>query len=93
MATFKDGILGGFFGKVGPVVGLQLGDKLVMRALPRRTKPFTSKELENQRKFRLVQNYLSPFLDLLKIGFNNYYTKTGGFRAALSYTQKGSFKA
>ena len=92
MATFKDGILGGFFGKVGPVVGLQLGDKLVMRALPRRTKPFTSKELENQRKFRLVQNYLSPFLDLLKIGFNNYYTKTGGFRAALSYTRKEALK-
>lgn len=92
MATFKDGILGGFFGKIGPVVGLQLGDKYVMRSRPRRTKPFTSKELENQTKFRLVQNYLSPFADLLKIGFSNYYTKTGGFRAALSYTRKEVLK-
>ncbi|WP_316736704.1 DUF6266 family protein [Pedobacter aquatilis] len=92
MGTFKNGILGGFFGKVGPVVGLQLGDTYVMRALPRRTKPFTAKELENQHKFRLVQNYLSPFIDLLKVGFNNYYTKTGGFRAAVSYTRKEALK-
>ncbi|UKT62163.1 DUF6266 family protein [Pedobacter mucosus] len=92
MATFKNGILGGFSGKVGSVVGFQLGDKFVMRAMPRSRSAFTEKELENQQKFRMVQLYLSPFKDLLRVGFNNYYTKTGGFRAALSYTRKEAIK-
>jgi len=92
MATFKNGILSGFSGRVGPVVGVQTGDRFIMRARPRSRSSFTEKELENQAKFKLVQNYLSPFKDLLKIGFNNYYTKTGGFRAAVSYTRKEALK-
>jgi len=92
MATIRNGILGGISGKVGPVVGVKNGTQYIIRARPRRVKKFTANELENQSKFRLVQNYLSPFLDLLKVGFNNYHTKTGGFRAAVSYTRKNALK-
>ncbi|MFD2286647.1 hypothetical protein GJU39_19560 [Pedobacter petrophilus] len=90
MATIKNGILGGLSGKVGPVVGVRLGDQYILRARPQRSKPFTKKELENQEKFGIVQKYLAPFIDLLKVGFKNYYTKTGGFRAAVSYTRKNA---
>lgn len=90
MATIKNGILGGLSGKIGPVVGVQMGDQYILRSRPQRSKPFTKKELENQEKFGIVQKYLAPFLDLLKVGFKNYYTKTGGFRAAVSYTRKNA---
>ncbi|WP_414692639.1 DUF6266 family protein [Pedobacter sp.] len=42
----------------------------------------------NQKKFKLVQDYLEDLKSLLKVGFKNYYTKTGGFRAAVAYTRK-----
>ncbi|MCZ4223279.1 DUF6266 family protein [Pedobacter rhodius] len=92
MATLKNGILNGFSGKVGAVVGYQVGDNFYIRSLPKARKNFTEKELINQAKFKLVQAYLQPFLELLKTGFKDYYTKTGGFRAAIAYTRKEALK-
>jgi len=92
MATLKNGILSGFSGKVGNVVGYQVGENFYIRSLPKARKNFTEKERINQAKFKLVQNYLHPFADVLKAGFKNYYTKTGGFRAALAYTRKEVLK-
>jgi hypothetical protein len=88
MATIKNGILGGFKGKIGTAVGYQIGDESFIRALPiRRAKP-TKNELVNRAKFKLVQDILNPLKDFLKVGFKNYGTKTGGFRSAVSYTRK-----
>ncbi|KQR70230.1 DUF6266 family protein [Pedobacter sp. Leaf176] len=92
MATLKNGILNGFSGKIGAVVGYQVGDNFFIRSLPKARKNFTEKERINQAKFKLVQNYLHPFADVLKVGFRNYYTKTGGFRAALAFTRKEALK-
>ncbi len=88
MATIKNGILGGFSGKVAKVVGVQNGENCYMRSLPKARTKFTVNELQNQAKMKMVQAYLSPLKDLLKVGFHQYYTKTGGFRGALSYTRK-----
>ena len=88
MATIKNGILGGFNGKIGTAVGYQIGDESYIRALPiRRAKP-TKNELVNRAKFKLVQDTLNPLKDFLKVGFKNYGTKTGGYRSAVSYTRK-----
>lgn len=88
MARIKNGILGGFSGKVGTAVGYQIGDKSFMRALPiRHVKP-TENELVNRAKFKLVQDCLNPLKKFLRVGFNNYGTKTGGYRSAVSYTRK-----
>ena len=87
MARIKNGILGAFSGKAGPVVGYMIGDEAYMRGLPRK-KTYTDAERLNQKKFKLVQDYLEDLKDLLKVGFKGYYTKTGGFRAAVAYTRK-----
>lgn len=92
MARIKNGILGGFSGKVGTVVGWQSGENYYIRALPRGPKKFTAAELVNQHKFKLVNDFLSPFRSLLKVGFKDFYTKTGGLRAAVSYTLKNALK-
>lgn len=88
MARLINGILGGFSGKVGTVVGVMIGGECTMRSLPKKRTYYTPNELINQKKMGMVQAYLNPLKELLKVGFNNYYTKTGGFRAALAYTRK-----
>ncbi|WP_293299566.1 DUF6266 family protein [Pedobacter sp. UBA4863] len=90
MARIINGILGGFSGKVGTVVGYASGNRYHMRAAPSVPKKFTSKELLNQQKFKTVNEALKSFRALLKVGFKNYYTATGGLRAAVSYTYKNA---
>jgi hypothetical protein len=87
MGKLINGILGGFRGKVGTAVGYFLNDEAIIRSLPK-PKRYTAAELRNHDKFKLVQDYLLPIKDLLKVGFNGYYTKTGGYRGAVSYTRK-----
>jgi len=88
MAVNNEGILGGFSGRVGTVVGFERNGKYYMRSRPVRKAKYTEKELLNQAKFKLVQDHLEPLKDLLREGFRNYYTQTGGYRAALAYTRK-----
>ena len=87
MARIKNGFLGGFSGKLGTAVGYQIGDEWFLRARPRK-KSFSSAELENQGKMGMVSRYLGPLKPLLKVGFKGHYTKTGGYRGAVSYTRK-----
>ncbi|MCY1533746.1 hypothetical protein D9M68_690900 [compost metagenome] len=88
MARLPNGILGGIKGSIGPLVGYRLGDQDVVRAKPRARAKFTPAELANQAKFKRIQQHLEPIKELLKVGFSNYYTKTGGYRAAVAYTHK-----
>lgn len=88
MAIMSEGILGGFRGKIGTVVGVSSGDKFYMRSLPRKRKKAGPKELSNRAKFKLVLDHLEPIKDLVKAGFKDHYTKTGGYRAAFSYNRK-----
>lgn len=88
MATINNGILGGFRGKVGTVVGVIQGDKYHMRSLPRRRKKRTPGELLNQARWTMVQDHLKPVKELVRTGFKDYYTQTGGYRAAVAYTRK-----
>jgi hypothetical protein len=88
MAIIDEGILGGFRGKIGTVVGVSNGGKFYMRSLPRKRKKGGSKEIGNRAKFKLVINHLAPLKELVKVGFKGHYTKTGGYRAALSYNRK-----
>ncbi|NQX38683.1 hypothetical protein SAMN05421820_101714 [Pedobacter steynii] len=93
MARITKGLLGGFSGKIGPVVGYTLYGVDRMRSLPDRTAPPTENELKNRSQFKLVQDTLNPIKELLKAGFKNYWTVSGGTRAALSYNRKFAVKA
>jgi hypothetical protein len=89
MARVTNGILGAFVGKVGTVVGYIVDGRAYMRGVSKNPKKMTENELVNQAKFKLVQDYMAPLKDLLKAGFKGYYyTPTGGFRSAVSYTRK-----
>jgi hypothetical protein len=92
MARNKKGILGGFSGKVGAVVGYNSYGVDRMRGLPERTAPATIAEIKNRTKFKLVQDTLNCCKDLIKVGFNNYWTKTGGMRGAVSYNKMFAVK-
>lgn len=70
------------------MVGYYVGDQYFLRVKPRRRTKFTDSELANQAKFKLVQTYLDPLKDMVKVGFAGYFTKTGGYRAAVAYTRK-----
>ena len=74
MAIIKEGVLGGFRGKIGPVVGVSNGETFYMRSLPGRKKKQTDKELLNQAKFKLVLDHLEPVKELVKAGFKDHYT-------------------
>eukprot|EP01133_Synstelium_polycarpum_P013490 gene13490-15894_t len=86
MAIMKNGIMGGFSGKVGTVVGYKLKGKDVMRGKPQKRKGKPSpKEQDNREKFGYVQLWLKPLTDFLRVGFNNYHPNYQGFVAAKSY--------
>lgn len=87
MASIKNGILGGFTGKIGNVVGYSTYGVDRMRSISDRTAPATAAELRNRKQFKLVQDTLNCIKELIKIGFNNYWTKTGGTRGAISYNK------
>ncbi|RQO70625.1 hypothetical protein DBR43_21745 [Pedobacter sp. KBW06] len=88
MARITNGVLGGFSGKVGPVVGYTLYGVDRMRSLPERTAPPTENELKSRSRFKLVQDVLNVVKGLVKVGFKDYWTKSGGMRAALSYNRQ-----
>lgn len=89
MAIIKHGILGGFKGKAGTVVGYRLKDQDVMRGLPNvRSTPVTKGELANRTKFVASQVWLQPLTEFLRVGFKDYTARYEGFVAAKSYNSK-----
>jgi hypothetical protein len=87
MSKFNMGILGGFSGKTGTVIGSTWKGKNVMRALPakKKNRQATPNQLEQQEKFKLMVQFLSGLSDLLNITFRSQATKISGFNAAVSY--------
>jgi hypothetical protein len=70
MGRIKKGILGGFSGKVGTVVGANWKEISYMRSLPQKVKnPRTEAQRKQRSKFLLVVNLLKPLNPLLRIGW------------------------
>lgn len=65
MAEIKKGILGGFSGKVGPVVGANWRGKDIIRSTPKSSsKPKTDKQLMQQLKFKTTIAFLNPLRNI-----------------------------
>lgn len=74
MATYKQGILGSFSGKVGNVVGASWRGTAYMRSLPKAVRnPKTQKQVEARNRLSAVVAALKPFKDFIRAGF----VKTG----------------
>ena len=89
MGTINKGILGGFSGKVGNIVGGRWKGIDYMRSLgSRRTTAPTEKQKEQQLKFALIVRFLQPLANLLAKSFRSYAIKMTGMNSAMSYNLK-----
>ena len=86
MGTLKEGILGGFSGKVGTIVGSTWKSVHYIRALAINIKdPKTEKQLQQRDRFRVVINFLKIITPLIRIGYRNYEQERSAYNAAASY--------
>ncbi|KLT66954.1 DUF6266 family protein [Pedobacter sp. BMA] len=98
MAVLNDGINGGFRGKVGNVVGYPQNGKWVIRALPTpstKNKKGSVKQNKCRKKFRDLQEFMSPVQDFIRTGFNleARSRNLSAHNAAKSYNMQHAFNA
>ncbi|WP_299581656.1 DUF6266 family protein [uncultured Sunxiuqinia sp.] len=87
MAVINQGILGGFSGKVGTVIGGSWKGIDYMRSKPISVaNPRTPAQVDQRTKFVTVLNFLQPLTSILRTGFKDYAVKMSAFNAAMSYT-------
>lgn len=85
MGTIQGGVLGGFNGKVGAVIGSHWKGKAVMRGKSTAKRAKSSElQLEQQAKFTLMVNFLQAITDFLNISFKKAAVQMSGFNKALS---------
>lgn len=92
MAIIKKGILGGFSGKIGSVIGASWRGIDYMRALPRISiKPRTPLQLAQQNKIALLRGFLLSLDEIIERCFQNIKKHTP-MNDALSYNMVNSIK-
>ena len=89
MGTIIKGILGGFSGTVGTVVGGTWKGIDYMRSKGRnRNLNPTEKQLTQQLKFALIMRFVQPMAALLNISFRDFAIKMTGINNAFAYNLK-----
>lgn len=91
MGTIKQGILGGFSGKVGTVIGSSWKGISYMRGRAQSVKnPRTEGQVEQRSKFALTLDFLKPITAYVRTGYKTYANKQTAFNAAMSYIVKNA---
>ncbi len=91
MGTIKQGILGGFSGKVGTVVGGSWKGISYMRSQAQSVKnPRTEGQVSQRSKFALTLAFLKPITAYVRTGYKTYASKQTEFNAAMSYIVKNA---
>ncbi|WDT68806.1 DUF6266 family protein [Cloacibacterium sp. TD35] len=86
MGKIKTGILGGFQGKVGTVIGSTWRGESIMRALPKSAAKAPSELQKLQRlKFKAVSEFLNPLRTTLSTYFGNDTGVKSKYNMATSY--------
>lgn len=86
MGTIKKGIIGGFAGKVGPVIGSSWKGIPYMKTRPEKVaNPRTAGQLDHRGKLVCTIRFLSPLKQFLKAGFCELAVRMTEFNAAMSY--------
>ena len=87
MGKIKQGILGGFNGTVGTVVGGSWKGMAYMRGKAQSVKnPRTEKQLAQRMKFGMAQKFVKVMTAYLQVGFRNYTEHQTATNAAMSHT-------
>lgn len=92
MARFSKGILGGFSGKVGTVVGGNWKgiDYMRSKGARRRNANPTDRQLAQQLRFGVGIRFLQSMGAFLALSFRDFAVQKTGNNAALSYTLKNA---
>ena len=86
MGIIKQGVIGGFSGMVGNVIGASWKGIAYMRIRPVSVaNPKTDAQLDQRMRFTVTLRFLQPLTQFLKIGFKNYAVKMSPFNNAMSY--------
>ncbi|MBP0904960.1 DUF6266 family protein [Mariniflexile gromovii] len=86
MGTFSKGILGGFSGKVGNVVGARWRGKDIMRSLPTRgTYAPTQAQIDQRDRFTTVIKFITPIKEILSAYFGKQQGDKSSFNLATGY--------
>lgn len=91
MGKINQGILGGFSGKVGNVIGGNWKGIDYMRVKPASVaNPKSEGQVDQRSKFSTALRFLQPLNEFLKVGYKNYAVKMTQFNSAMSYTLKNA---
>lgn len=95
MATLKEGVLGGFSGQVGPVVGASWKGVPYIRSLPSNWKDTKSdKQVRQRSRFSVSMSFLKGITPFIRIGFQSYAEgRMTAFNGAMSYNMTNAVKA
>src|SRR6476659_5936096 len=86
MGRITKGILGGFVGKVGTVIGSQRNGVDIITSIPKKsTKPPTTSQLNQRERFGLGIGFLQPINPILRLGFKSADPRLSSINVAMSY--------
>mgnify|MGYP001778135730 FL=1 len=92
MGKMIQGPLGGFSGKVGPVVGCRWKNIYYIRSRAARvSNPNTERQQCQRGKFRTAVNFLKTILPFIQVGYRNYEQGKSAYNAAISYLMHHAF--
>lgn len=91
MGVIKKGILGGFSGKVGNVIGGSWKGIEYMRVKPASVaNPRTEGQVNQRTKFTVSLQFLQPMTDFIQVGYKKLAIQKTEFNSAMSYTLKNA---
>ena len=88
MAIVKNGINGPFTGKIGAAVGSTWRGVNVIRSRPKPPTHFSVKQLANQMKMKVAQEFLKHLVEPVRIGFRDELIVQTAYNSAISYHKK-----
>lgn len=90
MGKLKDGLFGGFSGRLGNLVGYTLNGKSIIRTIGHSTKPLTIGRKANCETMTVVNSFLKSNLNFIRTGFRliTAGTDQNFYNAAVSYNKK-----
>jgi hypothetical protein len=93
MGTINQGILGGFSGKVGTVIGGTWKGINFMRGIaPRHSDAQTVRQMDQRLKFAVTLKFLQPLSGFIKVGFKDYAIRMTAINAAFSYNIRNAIQ-
>lgn len=94
MARLKQGLFGGFVGRVGNLVGVSRKDTFYVRTLPAKINdPKTERQVKQRNRFTVSMDFLRTMTPFVRVGFKDQ--TVGGqteFNAAMSYNMRHAIK-